>query len=1078
YLPVIIGIAAAIIFIIVLQSLGIRITGKAAVSLNQADCESYGAKWVAGVNGYVDGQCKGEVSSLCGGFDNAGDCWAKDGCNWEEFTILEQGHCEVDETFDNCPRIENEEHCKLFIDNCKWVEINEEPMGLCEGRTYFYDYDSGECTDLTDEKKCKGIEECTWELYTYAGPTGECRVKSDSGQGAGGSGSGGGSNGGSNGGDGQDGKGGDGEGGDSAAVCNTECGKKHEDYIGYIKSKDTGCENGEIEFSTLLQEGETLPNFGKDKVCCCSKKVDERESCKEINSKYNCYFDEDGKPIGCKEETGEKCIAVRTSDKAYVLNKGGVLCGRCLMEWELKKCPVDCMGYDKSKEGVQCSDNLEEYSAGSEWCYYQDVKYPLCCVKKEDFRCVNEGGVCQKDDCSTLEKPKDIKLSTLFDGEYKKEGNWKKLEDIPCSDNQVCCIFEEKCNPLYGFDDPICNKELGETKCLSQTEGQIVSCDSVSKTCKREIFECSGDETCKSSYGEFVNDIWRKLKPPTCVGKDECCYNSGECPSYCVPSKSPFRDDVKIKKEGCNDGACGRYSIFSEYKVIDVLCPFIEGLGCIDKEGSDACNQPIPEAVCSCKEGSCPSYCDKNILKEKKCENNKCEHNPNKDIDCTEEKKVCIEHKTERYGVTTAQCEECPESLNFVAKTPDFHMSLNDGAHKAFGNRVYTTENTFHSQTTINGVFEKINDVCERCISKKGNNFLTVIFDGHGYPGKQEMGNEQFNSTKAKEMAEKYPNLKKCIKTFVFNGCSVGGGSKGKKFKEEMGNSFGANVEASPRLRLAAFYECNCHYSYCSSPYYIYTHPIEKFIIYPTYNAIQYFTTDKPETIYYIADKDALFPGFDETNRYAYQVNVLEGDIGEVSISITSGGDIENPENKVFAAISPDEYFPCPYTINNSDTFEVNPSTTEVSLNGFKLSDIHVQENVLVQINKLKPDCSDYIENNMVNTKPVAKEEFDEVEELYNEGLLLVQTYDKFKILYENEWACLEDSDCEGSLCTMGNLFCNYSCINGQCEITGSFEPLSAIDVDNDGFSDRPIFDLNSDGIDTIDILNALENWG
>ncbi|MFH1323762.1 MAG: agmatine deiminase family protein, partial [Nanoarchaeota archaeon] len=372
YLPVIIGIAAAIIFIIVLQSLGIRITGKAAVSLNQADCESYGAKWVEKRGDIM--VCEGDDSS-CSEALTEREC-SSYGCSWN--IIPGEGHCNFDGEV-NCPSILLPGHCDPF-EKCEWVEINEEPMGLCEG-TYIDDDFMHDCTELTNEEKCREFGGCTWNVYTYAGPTGECRVKSSNGQG-GGSGGSGGSSGGSNGGEGQDGN--NGKEPDELGekdTCGPDLCKSYGYFGGHLIDSGEDCEEDEISLNDYLAGNNlNVPNFGKDKVCCCKREFDERESCKGMG--YTCFFNEMGESVGCKEETGEKCIAVRTSDKTYVLDKDGVMCGNCLTEEELEKCPVQCMGYDKSKEGVQCPDNLEEYPAGSKWCYYQDVKFPLCCAAK------------------------------------------------------------------------------------------------------------------------------------------------------------------------------------------------------------------------------------------------------------------------------------------------------------------------------------------------------------------------------------------------------------------------------------------------------------------------------------------------------------------------------------------------------------------------------------------------------------------------------------------------------------------------------------------------------------------------
>ena len=418
--------------------------------------------------------------------------------------------------------------------------------------------------------------------------------------------------------------------------------------------------------------------------------------------------------------------------------------------------------------------------------------------------------------------------------------------------------------------------------------------------------------------------------------------------------------------------------------------------------------------------------------------------------DCNEKGNdfVCVEHVKNSLGDIAAQCESCPDSMTFITKRNDHMQETSDGFEELEKGSGWVSENTYFSFQTIDDVFKKIEQRCNKCPTKD----LTVIVRNHGSPGSQgftdktneiNLEENDLNVNSAKDL-KKY-NLG-CLKNLILGGCSVGGcngGKEGEIFLNELSDSTGAYVEAATKN---VFIDANGEESILDGGYRV------------TIGEDRTLKRVEPHTIFYLTDKDAAYPGF--ISDQIYQTEVYEGNLGYVDISI---GGLDGPDS---LAMVEELDMPCSYEVVESVDLEVSSEEKEIVFKNFKIDllpgAISENESVKIKINKLKVDCSVFEYQNPV-TPYVDSKSYNDALDSYQRNVIDSELFGRFKSAYENNWQCEIADDCYGP-CTVGMPNCQYDCVDHKCVAENYTSGIcNGIDDNKDGFIDE-YCDIDMDG--------------
>jgi len=426
----------------------------------------------------------------------------------------------------------------------------------------------------------------------------------------------------------------------------------------------------------------------------------------------------------------------------------------------------------------------------------------------------------------------------------------------------------------------------------------------------------------------------------------------------------------------------------------------------------------------------CPVY-DKMACEENcsRCnENNKkIKIELNSDKTCLEEvaedcgDKICVEHMSDGpWGDISAKCEDCPDSLDFVTSTIDQNGAIQkcreDGIHviKSKDGDFYQTKNTFLGFKTPQQAFKKISDTCNSnsCAGKK----ISVSFNNHGNSGFQNFGdNSEITldiDSLSKINADDY-NFN-CVKEVIWGACSAGKGLKGKAFMEVSQNFFSEDG--------------NVVEIYAASNLVSWSGEVENGSIVKLGENGEF---TELLTIFYLTRDDLIYPGMP---KYVYQTEVLEGNPGSVSVYIEPFDGRDK-----LAKIHNDSLMPCSSEIIDSVEYILTSETREIVLDGLKIGipegNIAERETVRVRLNKLATDCSQYYEDNPVNVSLIDEESFNAIKKAYELGLINETLFNKAKLMYKNQWECVDNEDCYG-VCPMSNMNCSLLCEEGKCIVS------------------------------------------
>ena len=414
-----------------------------------------------------------------------------------------------------------------------------------------------------------------------------------------------------------------------------------------------------------------------------------------------------------------------------------------------------------------------------------------------------------------------------------------------------------------------------------------------------------------------------------------------------------------------------------------------------------------------CK-GDC-SYCSDNnkIVKINIAED--CKSNIVKD--CSEENKICVEHKLSPTSDLFAVCESCPNSLSFVTRRTDHMLSTSDGTSILTPSSGLRSENTFFSFITPAEVFLKISETCDKCPLSK----INVFIKNHGEPGVQTFGDNSetyLNVDYLKNKVQGRYNFN-CVNRVVFEGCSVGGKCSSNSREGEEFMQVAQNVFSQGENKVEVFASSenvrSDYLSLCES--------IEDNGCIVKLNPNGEFTYLR--TIFYLAHENALYPAMPE---FAYQTEITDGDLGLVKIKINS-----DDETLMLAEMN-DYAMPCNYSVADSKEFIIDSETRTINFYDFIIEipeeTLEIGKTAKLKINKIQTNCT--AENVFYSTAPPDKEEFDEVQQLYQEGYIDDELYNKIKLEFENQWECVEDEECYGA-CPMNLQDCSFECINHNC---------------------------------------------
>ena len=486
------------------------------------------------------------------------------------------------------------------------------------------------------------------------------------------------------------------------------------------------------------------------------------------------------------------------------------------------------------------------------------------------------------------------------------------------------------------------------------------------------------------------------------------CNLDSDCSSFCPLT---LWQHPHLEKYKCSDGLC-------IHDKTDIINPWL-GDYCvhIDK-GINEFGVRVKEAKIKCDRG-CGTTCNSLNEKQKyRCEETGCVKDT---IESCTDKPICIEHR-EQYSLVEAACEDCPESIFFVTTRDDHMINSYDEINIELGEMTYKNNNVFYSLTSIDDVFTRLNDICKVCKSKKK---IKVFFNNHGIPGAMLFGSvwgnlEILDNAKVKELASnmKYGELKDCFEEIIFlgcdiaKGCEIGKRSESRIFIETVSKKWNTDVVAS------------------KTPVFWSSFSVESIKHNKENNIIKSKKTNI-KTIFYSTQHDLLYPGF---SNEVYKTEVT-GNLGLVTVSI------EDENNDDIIKMS-DNTIPCDYTIIDSGEFTLSKDNPTITFDTFTIEaddESFLDDNpVTVNIKKLDVDCTKFYELNTEHPELLTQDDVDAAQELYNSGHIDEAFFNKVKYMFENQLECIDATDCEGLLCTIGNPNCAHICDENICVIDSS----------------------------------------
>lgn len=405
--------------------------------------------------------------------------------------------------------------------------------------------------------------------------------------------------------------------------------------------------------------------------------------------------------------------------------------------------------------------------------------------------------------------------------------------------------------------------------------------------------------------------------------------------------------------------------------------------------------------------------------------------------DCSQEGKVCVEHIYSEYADPIASCESCPSSLNFVTGTDNMFANFYDGyRYVGFGR----SSNTIYGASKVSDVFNKISQVCKSCTGK--GRFLNVIINDHANVGFQTVGSERLNVNYMINHSSGYDFS--CLNKLLLAGCNGAEGPQGRNFLNSVANGTGATVCGSTTSVIALY----------------------RFDIGWRVNVTPNNNSTQLHTIFYSTSNDLAFPGMPSE---AYQTKILSGELGEVKVSVLSS---DSSRNKL--AYLDDNAMMCSKNILDSREFTINSSIKEIVFGNFRVEipkgSVANGKTVRLQVNLLDVNCTDFEDKYWIEPVLIDSDYLVDIKNAVDLNVLSKFDYEYAKTLYDNNWVCLEDSDCFGP-CPMGDLNCSYGCNqNHECEITSSnfnlrYVPSTSTIVPNvsqDSNSNSKLFSSNN----------------